>query len=412
MNNIIAVVLGRNYTSRLGMIRAAGACGCEVHVVKTTNKTNRMEREDSSSKYVISYHEVEERDDDALLSLLEECFAGCEDPVILLPTDDYTASVIDKSQDRLKDHFRFPNIANKAGEVIRFMDKELQKSLAAQCGLSSARGWTAHYSEGLYSIPDDINYPVFVKPQTSFRGSKLIMGTCQNREELVSHLETAADEQAERTGCEDILIEEFLPISKEYAILGFSDGDKVVIPAVIETLFMHRGVTAVGTIYDIHNYPDLLPKLTEFIRKIGFTGLFDIDLYQVGEEILFNELNLRFGASGYAILRSGMNLPAMLIRTLAGKPAKKIPADFSIPTRTFASEKVCFQEYWSDAISFRAFKKTLKEADFTFLKSKKDPGPYRAFVKEVYKKYTKRRILRLGKGVYKKAKGWKKHFSR
>ena len=48
------VVIGRNYTSRLGMIRAAGMAGYDVTVIRTVNAANR-EAFDEKSKYVKAY---------------------------------------------------------------------------------------------------------------------------------------------------------------------------------------------------------------------------------------------------------------------------------------------------------------------------------------------------------------------
>ncbi len=48
------VVIGRNYTSRLGMIRAVGMAGYEVIVIKT-NGTSESKDIEAHSKYVKDY---------------------------------------------------------------------------------------------------------------------------------------------------------------------------------------------------------------------------------------------------------------------------------------------------------------------------------------------------------------------
>ena len=55
------IVIGRNYTSRLGMIRALGQCGYDVYVVRTLPQkaVSRFGNKDVDgySKYVKGYFE-------------------------------------------------------------------------------------------------------------------------------------------------------------------------------------------------------------------------------------------------------------------------------------------------------------------------------------------------------------------
>ena len=46
----LAIVIGRNFTSRIGMIRAAGEAGCEVVVIQTYSYKKRFHDPDYYSK--------------------------------------------------------------------------------------------------------------------------------------------------------------------------------------------------------------------------------------------------------------------------------------------------------------------------------------------------------------------------
>ena len=144
-----AVVLGRNYTSRLGMIRAAGMQDCDVIVVRTANRAN-TEEYDRASRYVRGYHAVDEQEKDRLLEVLmglEPCSGG-SGKMVLLPTDDVAASFVDTHLNELMTKFHCPHVIGAdplEGAAVRFMDKRFQKGLAAEAGLKSAKGWTLEF---------------------------------------------------------------------------------------------------------------------------------------------------------------------------------------------------------------------------------------------------------------------------
>ncbi len=217
------------------------------------------------------------------------------------------------------------------------------------------------------------------------------MKKCESFEELKEHLDALAAE--DKKG--DVIIEEFIDIEKEYDIPGLANGSDVLIPAIIEKGIIHRGVTGSGTIMSFADkFPEIQKKLEEMIGTMGFTGLVDVELFEQNGKIYFNELNMRFGASGYALTGSGVNLPIRLLSILTKPGSRKLKKDLDVPTKTFSSEKVIFQEFWDDSVSWKEFKKTNSEADFCFLENKEDPAPYRRFLLDANKKRTKRLILR------------------
>ena len=380
MERRLAIVMGRNYTSRLGMIRALGRIGCDVAVVQTyrisEKKTNPIDR---YSKYINKgYFEVFEPDPEKLLQLLFDHFMDYEKPPILIPTDDYTASVIDLNIKRLESHFLFPNIGCEQGKVVYYMDKGIQKEIAKSVGLKVAEGWTSYWNNEQYSIPAGVEYPCFIKPEISYRGAgKYSMKKCNSEKELIEAL-------SKFKGSTDypILIEKYIEIEREYAVLGYSDKKTVVIPDIIEMKLGDHGVTAKGVITPIECFEGLQEKLCAFMRHIGLTGLFDIDLYENKGDVYFNELNLRFGASGFAITQRGINLPEMLINNLIGKSVNDYKTSFN--RNTFINEKVMLQLLNKRIVSLKEYKKQKKEVDILFIEDKDDPQPYNALKKEEF----------------------------
>lgn len=387
------IVLGRNFTSRLGMIRAAGIAGYQVIVIKTQSSDSyKKEKIDQNSKYVCGYYCAPEPNEDELISVLKEKCVNKSTKNIIIPTDDYTASVIDRRQKELENDFLFPHIDHEPGAVVRYMNKELQKELAKKAGLNVAKGWNAKFDGNKFLIPEDVIFPCFVKPRISFEGSKFYMKRCDSREELERHLDAIASDLAKKGKKTDLLIEEFIKIEKEYAVLGYCDEERVILPDIIEASFMHRGgVTAKGIISDLSTFPELGNKLKQFVSGFHFCGLFDIDLYLCNGTIYFCEMNFRFGASGYAVTNSGINLPGHMINYFLNRDTgtQGIPV---IPTKTFASEKVCYQEYHDRVLDWKSFRSIIKDSDFSFIKNADDPEPGKVFWRRMHQFHIKRII--------------------
>ena len=389
-----AVVMGRNFASVLGMVRAAGKAGCEVTVIRTVKRipdTQSMKNKlkvmlrgdeiDASSRYVKRFfYALESGRNDLVRLLLSEC-AQKDEKVILLPTDDFTASTVDLNTDVLKESFLFPNIAGRQGAVTEVMNKDFQKQAAIRCGLPAAKGWCIHVQNGTYSIPDDIEFPCFTKPQISFLGDKRCMRRCNDLSELTA----VVKEVASQKDC-PILVEQFIEFDKEYAILGYSDGENVIMPDLIQMLQSgqgpHRGVTLSGKVSPLMQNEPYYEPLVRFIQSLHFEGLFDIDLFESGGKMYFNELNMRFGASGYAVTASGFNLPQLLIRHLsAGEMLSDVKQKPEIKPAVFVNEKVALDDYENGFITWEQYRSYLDSADIRFIQLKSDPNPYRSFLK-------------------------------
>ena len=385
------VIIGRNYTSRLGMIRAVGMGGYDVTVIKTNGLPGTKDI-DAYSKYVKEYLYAKEPNRKELVSVILSLKSE-QGKTVLIPVDDYAASTIDDNIDLLKDDFLFPNIHMKQGAINELMDKKVQKELASQAGLKVTRGWTVDINGGHYSLPSDIIYPVFPKPQISFKGNKRCMIKCDNETELRRVL----DDVASRRDC-PILLEQYVEIEKEYALLGVSNGEEVIMPAMIQMLKSgsgaHRGVTLFGRVLSLDSYQPLTDQLKALMSSLHYCGLFDIDVYESHGHFYFNELNLRFGASGFAITISGMNLPLCFLNALNGQ--KWTGSDSGVKEVVFVNEKVAYDDYYNGYISQSEYNDCVSKADICFVQSDIDINPYVRFMAQnfSFKKRAKRQIRR------------------
>lgn len=386
-----AVVCGRNFTSRLGMIRALGECGYDIILVRT----NKGHDVDSYSRYVVKDMFSSERNEGALLQTLLSLSSESEGKMLLMPVDDYCAAVIDQNLDVLKDKYLFQNIDMTQGELVRLMDKELQKSLAVEAGMNVASGCRVKIEDGTYSVPEGVRYPCFTKPLASFKEGKSFMRKCSSEKELRTVLDSAA---SARKSCE-IMVEDFVQIEKELAIVGISDGAKVVIPGVIQMLLdgimyvegaaTHTGVTCLGKVCPPGQYKDFLSRIEDMVKELHYVGLFDVDAYVADGRLFFNELNLRFGASGYSMTASGINLPKMLADTLRSGSAKAdcVALDHEVQ---FVSEKALLELWGHKGIGWREYMNYVWKSQVRFIYNKADIVPFLLYQYKIVKAWFKR----------------------
>lgn len=393
------VVIGHGYTSRLGVIRALGREGYEVTVIVMTGY-NRDGKTLNTKKPIDCYSKYVSRilycpsDREKLIQLL---LTGCVDPqqkVVVIPDSDFSTAAVDLNAERLSDHFLFPHINHRPGEIVAWMDKFRQKDLAASVGLKVAKGWRIDVTEGKYSIPHDIVYPCFPKPLATLQGGKRGLKRCDNEDELREVV--AVLSKANPTI--SILVEEFKKIDVEQALLGFSDGREVIIPGIIKTRLLahggHFGVAIQGEILPVTGYEELIEKFKSMVLKTRFVGIFDIDFYQSEKKFYFCEINFRYGGSGYAYTAMGVNFPAMLVKTLLGEGISEMKRTIDHKA-VFVNERMCIDDWYSGYIYTKYYKRTLNDSDIKFVYDKEDKSPQYQLEKLFRIRYFKRIVRQL-----------------
>ncbi|MBO4822407.1 MAG: hypothetical protein J5548_13205 [Prevotella sp.] len=371
------VIVGIGYTSRIGIIRAVAQIGCEVVVVALENASKRPV--DTYSKYIDDTIRFPQRNGgEALVQMLLKRCVGGDGKAILIPNCDFAVATIDRHHDLLNPHFHIPNIGHRQGALVEWMNKERQKALACHLGIDVVPSTNIKIQEGSYELPTGIRYPCFTKTRAYTPGYKSTLHRCDNEQELCQALGRIAESLPNLT----IMCEDYKEIDTEYAIVGFSDGNEVVIPGVIEMLKMtegsDKGVAMQGSIGPVGALQPFIEKLSCFVREVGLVGLFDIDFFLSGGKYYFDELNLRIGGSATAIQQMGVNLPGMLVKTLRGEDTDGMKKKIN-STSIFANERTC-TEHWSDGFTPTSeYLRLLNTADIRFLDNDDDPEPSKVF---------------------------------
>lgn len=384
------IVIGHGYTSRLAIIRSVGMAGYDVDVVVICDTTKILKNRpiDCYSKYVKKVLFSPPGNEEALVGLLIKNYQNYPLKPILIPESDYAVKAVDSHLSQLQDLFLLPNIDMKEGAVVEWMDKQRQKEQARAVGLTVADCKRITISGGKYTIPDDIKYPCFPKPVD---GGKKGLGRCDDKEALDKSLRFMAGLRDM-----DVLVEDFLQIDKEYALVGFSDGQNVQIPAIIHIEQLasggHFGVAKKGRVLTIKGYESLIEKFKRLVQSIHYRGLFDIDFLECDGQFYFDEINLRFGGSGYAVTKAGANLPAFMADCFSGKRGgvlKDVTESIS-----FANERTCLDDWYANFITFKEYKQNISQAEICFISDMNDPAPNKAYKRYVFKRRIKHIIKR------------------
>ena len=392
------VVIGRGYSGRLSIIRSLAEVDCDITIIsllptmKLPEKTKRNDYTlDAYSKYVSRVFYSESYNTEMLLDILLNKCVDATQKTIIFPDNDFSAAVLDEYREQLKAYFYIPHIKDTAGAVKEWMDKVKQKALAKTVGLNVAQAVLIEVRDKQFTIPDTISYPCFAKPLLSIAGGKSALKRCDTENELHKHITYVGSLRPDVS----ILVEEYKEIDKEYATLGFSDGKNVVIPGLLEFHQIghgsHFGVAIQGRAFPIDGYEDLVEKFKKLVIEIGFVGIFDIDFFESGGIMYFCELNLRFGGSGYAFTKLGVNLPVMMMKSFLGEDIQDMNKAIN-QTAFYFNERMAIDDWYGGYISTEKYYQLRDASEIKFVACDNDPLPQKRLEKEFRMKRIKKTI--------------------
>lgn len=301
------VVLGGNHHNGLGIIRSLGEIGCKLFFIAISTRKSYV----TKSKYIEKSWYAESEQD--VLNIIFDNFSQENTKSIIIPSDDYTASIVDRNLNLLSKEFLVPNINWEENAVLKNMNKHLMNSLAEKHGLLVPKSYEINLNEveGLTNNISrlDINYPCIVKPLQSIDGSKSDIIINRNPTDLQKTLEGLKDIYKE------VIIQEFINIEREFGIQGIvtCGGKEIIIPGIIEKLRQSTAAPGSTTYAKLVKTNVLIEmdKVKSFIKGLGYAGIFDMELMYSKGKVYFIELNFRNGAYGYAYTKAGINLPAL-----------------------------------------------------------------------------------------------------
>lgn len=72
----------------------------------------------------------------------------------------------------------------------------------------------------------------------------------------------------------------------------------------------------------------LFGLIHRFVKKVGFKGIIDIDIFKVDNEYYISEVNPRFGGGYPHGYECGVNIPRMIIENIIGNENKEVVGNY------------------------------------------------------------------------------------
>ena len=297
MSNILIYVIGNpNHHNTLSMVRCYGEAGYMVDLIAVGKGHGCA----TKSKYLSHVWTVSSVND--IVPLLLSQKVGREYIKVIVCCSDEAACQMDINTDKLKKDFFFFHTEEK-GMLIQYMDKKRQVELAKITGFDVPKSIIYNGEKNLLFD----SFPCILKPLESVNGGKKIK-ICDNQESLNKEL-------SHFLNGDKVLVQEFVKREEELVLVGLRTLNGIVIPAYIRKIRDNKGGTTYCEVKKIVSLDtNILNRCKDLVSKIGYVGLFGIELIHANGKYYFIEINLRNDATCYAIAKAGVNLPFLFIK--------------------------------------------------------------------------------------------------
>ena len=284
------VVFCSDHLNALGLIRTLGEAGNNIECFCYGVKPNYI----LGSKYVCKGMNFSTCED--ATEYLVKKYPVKEHKPVLFTLPDPPAYHVDLHKDILEKKFILFN-AGEQGRVVYWMDKMHLSELAQRHGISVP--WSIKLSKD-EKIPENLNYPVFVKSIVSSLGGKKDEGICYSKEDL----------ERKRVGLisHEFVVMQFIKKVKEINYFGLAIKDRVYIDYCDVRDRFPKGAYGYYNIFSRCKHDDLYDRIIDMVKETKYQGLFDVE-FLVDEEghYYFMEINFRVDGTIYK-LAEGVDL--------------------------------------------------------------------------------------------------------
>jgi predicted ATP-grasp superfamily ATP-dependent carboligase len=264
----------------------------------------------TKSKYIENITRVSTYDD--VKAAVVSISSTLSDKPVLLVTNDEDADFVDANHSLLN-RYCITEGGKFDGAMKPYRSKEKMNELASELGLTLPRTWELADKT---TLPADLSYPVLVKAVESFGNWKSAMKRCDSEQELKAHLGGVSDKFF------PLIAQEFIEKEYELLLLGCAKDDEVCIPVghkKIRCYPYQYSATSYSISVEVasdHAIADISEKIKNFVRKVGYTGMFSAEFLYAKGHYYFLEVNLRNDATNIVSTRCGYNLPDLLCHWL------------------------------------------------------------------------------------------------
>lgn len=306
--------------------------------------------------------------DEEILQILNNNFRDENEKPVIIPYSDGATSILDIHLKEISRKYILSSINSEPGRIYELMDKGNQLEFAKSCGLHMAKSFELILDE---DFPvNEIPFPCIGKPIVSCEGDKKDIKKIENQTELNTYLAMLKNK-----GYKRILIQEYVIIEKEYDVEGYVNNNDAIYfcNEKVRTWPNVGGPTAYAFSINDQRLNHEIDKIVAKLKEIGYTGLFDIEIFRVNNDFMFNEINWRNSAVCFAAKQSGVNYPLYWYYSITGHEYEPVNAsNYGVYAM---NELLDFQHVKTREISLIKWISQLKQSKARAYYDRRDPGP-------------------------------------
>lgn len=213
------------------------------------------------------------------------------------------------------------------------LDKIQMYNFCKKNGFKTARSWN-NLEEFKNSLArKEVMFPVFVKPQ---RGSASIAISKVYDIETIELLFLHAKEE------EKLMIQEFLN-GQEIGVDVYID---LISGEVVSIFSKKKIVMRAGETDKAVSFKDekLFELIKNFVRKSGYKGQIDIDIFEIEGEYYISEVNPRFGGGYPHAYECGINNMKFILNNLSGEVNKSVIGKYEENIYMMKYNEICIKK--------------------------------------------------------------------
>ncbi len=315
MNRVI--VVGPDHQNTLAIIRAFGK---EKYIVDLVIYGN-MDRKDKcqKTKYFngryIKCQETEKSIIDAIYNL-----GKFDEKVPIIPTSDFAEMCLDNNYELLKKRYILSAINDEENKIVENMNKLNQKKLSEKYGIKMAKTSKIILNNSFFRIDYQYDYPCILKPVKSIEGEKSDIVIVKNDVELKKEIL-----KYQEKGYSEVLIQEYIKKDYEVCIFGCltKNTRDFYCGALKKIRYSPAGDGASLSYAKFISMEKKYYKIINILKEIGYNGLFDIEVFVVGNDLFLNEINFRNSGNAWSVIKRGINFPVIWVEDYKGEKIKK-----------------------------------------------------------------------------------------
>ena len=328
-------------------------------------------------------------DEQVFLGELDKYYERYDGEKILLVSSNETyGEYIAKNKERLKDKFFFNYPSVELQKTL--VNKELFYKTYAESVLDLPK--TVYFDCKTDGIPDDLTYPVIVKPANvilfkhiTFKGKRKIyrLQTKEQLSEVIGYFKNSEYDDV-------LIIQEYIPGDDSHlfdAVVYMGKDKKAKLCSFAQIGLQEHSPRMIGNAAVLINgysqfdgVDEQIAKIVEFMEGIGYQGFAEFDMKYDARDGKYKvmEINARQGRCSYYITSCGYNLIEVLYRDLIANEdmpfckVDKVVLEAFVP-KSVAKKYIVNEEFRKNALS-------LWKTGVNPLKYKKDNGVMRKLV--------------------------------